>query len=225
VGPLKVKLLNFTQDAEKICAIAARVCCSPIGIDEISKRLTKDEVEKLLKNIISARHHSILEHCSFTFGIEGISRILLAQLTRHRVASFAVQSQRRVTFKDGIEFVIPDTIRKNEALLKKYNDIIENIKLLYKEFLEANIPAEDARYILPSASMTKIVITMNARELRHFFALRCCNKAQRETRDLACRMLDLVKKKAPLLFYDAGPGCVRDGCKEVSPCGKLLKKV
>jgi len=221
---MKVKLLNFTENPEKMCAIAANLCYSSIDIDKISEKLTEDKIEKLLKNIISAGHYSVLEHSSFTFGIEGVSRTLLAQLTRHRIASFSVQSQRYIKFKYGIEFVIPDTIKKNEVLLRKYNDILKNIELLYREFLEANIPAEDARYILPNASITKIIVTMNARELRHFFSLRCCNKSQKEIRDLACHMLNLLKKRAPILFYNAGPNCVGDGCKEVSPCAKPWKK-
>ena len=107
--------------------------------------------------------------------------------------------------------------------MKKYNDFLNSAQTLYKEYLDAGVPAEDARYLLPNASATKIIVTMNARELRHFFALRCCNRAQWEIRDMACKMLNLAKKAAPLLFADAGPDCARDGCNETFPCGKPWK--
>ncbi|MDR1401084.1 MAG: FAD-dependent thymidylate synthase [Endomicrobium sp.] len=217
---MKIELLNFTYEAEKMCAVAAGLCYSSVGVDEVFKRFSeKNEVKKILKKVILAGHHSVLEHASFTFGIEDVSRSLLAQLTRHRMASFSVQSQRYVKFSSDIEFVIPDTIKKNIELLEKYNNILENIGLLYKEFLGAGIPVEDARYILPNASPTKLMITMNARELRHFFSLRCCGKSQGEIRSVACRMLDIVKEKASLLFCDAGPKCVRGNCEEVFSCG------
>ena len=223
--PLKVKLLKFTNDPEKTCAIAGRLCYSAAGIDEIAEKFTKEKTEELLGKIISSGHLSVLEHASFTFGVEGVSRTLLAQLTRHRIASFSVQSQRYVKFKDGVDFVIPHTIAKDEKTLSKYNTFLKAAEELYKEFLAADIPAEDARYILPNAAATKIIITMNARELRHFFALRCCNRAQWEIREMACRMLNLARREAPILFGDAGPDCVRDGCHEAFPCDTPWKKV
>ena len=222
---MKVKLLKFTQDPEKVCAIAGRLCYSFSGIDEISEKFTKEKIKELLGKIISSGHHSVLEHASFTFGVEGVSRALLAQLTRHRIASFSVQSQRYVKFKNGVEFVTPGTIKKDKNLLKKYEEFLKNTEKLYKEYLDAGIPAEDARYILPNASSTKIIITMNARELRHFFALRCCSRAQWEIREMACRMLNLVKKEATILFSDAGPDCLRHGgCRESVPCGAPWNK-
>ncbi|GHT54577.1 flavin-dependent thymidylate synthase [Endomicrobiia bacterium] len=220
---MKVKLLKFTPEPEKICAIAARLCYSFASIDEISEKFTKEKIKELLDKVISSGHNSVLEHASFTFGVEGVSRSLLAQLTRHRIASFSVQSQRYVKFKNGVEFVVPETIKRDKNLLEKYNNFLKNTEKLYKEFLDADIPAEDARYILPNASATKIVITMNARELRHFFSLRSCNRAQWEIRDMACRMLSLVRREASLLFSDAGPDCVREGCHEVFTCGKPWK--
>ncbi|MCL2144223.1 MAG: FAD-dependent thymidylate synthase [Endomicrobia bacterium] len=221
---MKVKLLKFTQDPEKVCAIAGRLCYSFSGIDEISKKFTKEKIKELLGKIISSGHHSVLEHASFTFGAEGVSRALLAQLTRHRIASFSVQSQRYVKFKTGVEFITPGTIKKDKNLLKKYEEFLKSTEKLYKEYLDAGIPAEDARYILPNASATKIIMTMNARELRHFFSLRCCNRAQWEIREMSCRMLNLVKKEAPILFSDAGPDCLRLGCRESFPCGSPWKK-
>ncbi|GHT36626.1 flavin-dependent thymidylate synthase [Endomicrobiia bacterium] len=220
---MKVKLLKFTPEPEKICAIAARLCYSSASIDEISEKFTKEKIRELFGKVISSGHNSVLEHASFTFGVEGVSRSLLAQLTRHRIASFSVQSQRYVKFKNGVEFIVPETIKRDRSLLEKYNNFLKNTEKLYKEFLDADIPVEDARYILPNASATKIVITMNARELRHFFSLRSCNRAQWEIRGMACRMLSLVRKEASLLFSDAGPDCIREGCHEAFTCGKPWK--
>ncbi|MDR0617841.1 MAG: FAD-dependent thymidylate synthase [Endomicrobium sp.] len=222
---MKVKLLQFTQEPEKVCALAARLCYSPTTIDELSKSFDKAKIEKLLSKVISSGHYSVLEHASFTFGVEDVSRALLAQLTRHRVASFSVQSQRYVKLKDGLEFTVPESIKKNTNLLKKYNDFLSHVEKLYKEFLDAGVPTEDARFILPNASTTKILFTMNARELRHFFSLRTCNRAQWEIQELACYMLNLVKKEAPLLFNNAGPSCIREGCRETFVCGKPWQKI
>jgi thymidylate synthase (FAD) len=220
---MRVKLLKSTKDAEKMCALAARLCYSATTIDDIDEDLTNDKVKDLLNKVISSRHHSVLEHASFTFSVEGISRALLAQLTRHRIASFSVQSQRYVKFKSGLDFIFPETIKKDEKLLEKYNNFLENTENLYKEFLEAGIPAEDARYILPNGAATQIIMTMNARELRHFFSVRCCNRAQWEIKGMACRVLNIVKKEAPLLFENAGPDCAREGCHETFTCGKPWK--
>jgi len=222
---MKVKLLKFTSDPEKSCATAARLCYSAAGIDEISQKLTKEKIKDLLGRVIASGHHSVLEHASFSFGIEGVSRALLAQFTRHRVASFSVQSQRYVKFDKGVDFITPATIKKDKKTHLKYNEFLKNIENFYKELLSAGIPAEDARYILPNAASTKVFLTMNARELRHFFSLRCCNRAQWEIRAMSCQMLNLAKKAAPLLFSDAGPDCVRDGCHEDKPCGKPWKKI
>jgi thymidylate synthase (FAD) len=221
---MKVKLLKFTQEPEKMCAIAAKLCYSAADATEIVDKFTEEKIKELLDKLISSGHHSVLEHASFIFAVEGISRALLVQLTRHRIASFSVQSQRYVEFKDGVEFVVPETIKKDSCILRKYNEFLKNTEKLYKEFLDAGIPAEDSRYILPNASTTKVIITMNARELRHFFSLRTCNRSQWEIKDMACRMLSLVRKKAPLLFSDAGPSCTRESCHEIFPCGKPWEK-
>ena len=221
-----VELLKYTNEPEKTCAIAGRLCYSSVGIEELKEKLTQEKIEDILNKIIKSGHLSVLEHASFSFGIEGVSRALLAQLTRHRIASFSVQSQRYVRFdKKAVDFVIPPTIAKDENLLEQYNEFLKTSQQYYNKFLQAGIPAEDARYVLPNASATKIVITMNARELRHFFELRCCNRAQWEIRDMACRMLNLAKKVAPILFKDAGPNCVRTNCTESKPCGKPWKKL
>ena len=158
----------------------------------------------------------------FTFRIEGISRVTLAQLTRHRLASFSVQSQRYVKMNDW-KAVIPDTITKSK-FLQEADEQIRHSMDLYRRMVEAGIPAEDARYVTPQAITTNLVMTMNARELRHFFSLRCCNRAQWEIRHLADEMLRLCRKEAPILFETAGPGCVTGNCPESRPCGQPRNK-
>jgi thymidylate synthase (FAD) len=214
---LKIKLLNFTKKSEEVCGSAAHSCYS--NISQLNER---SQIIKILSKVIRNKHYSVLEHASFTFSIDGVSRTLLAQITRHRLASFSVQSQRYVRFKKIYNrFIIPHTIKKNKLMLNKYYSLLNKILNLYNELLEQNIPTEDARYILPNASTTNIIFTMNARELRHFFSLRCCNKAQWEIRELACKMLHIVKSKVPLLFILAGPDCVRvEGCHKLIPCKK-----
>lgn len=220
-----VELLRYTNEPEKTCAVAGRLCYSSVGIEELKEKLTQEKIEDILTRIIKSGHMSVLEHASFTFGVEGVSRALLAQLTRHRIASFSVQSQRYVRFdKKTPDFVIPPKIAKDENLLNQYNEFLKISQDYYNKFLAAGIPAEDARYVLPNASSTKIVMTMNARELRHFFELRCCNRAQWEIRNMACQMLKLAKEAAPILFADAGPNCLRGGCTEDKPCGNPWKK-
>ncbi|MBQ3834932.1 MAG: FAD-dependent thymidylate synthase [Elusimicrobia bacterium] len=220
-----VELLRYTNEPEKTCAVAGRLCYSSVGIEELKEKLTQEKIEDILTRIIKSGHMSVLEHASFTFGVEGVSRALLAQLTRHRIASFSVQSQRYVRFdKKTPDFVIPPKIAKDENLLNQYNEFLKISQDYYNKFLAAGIPAEDARYVLPNASSTKIVMTMNARELRHFFELRCCNRAQWEIRNMACQMLKLAKQAAPVLFADAGPNCLRGGCTEDKPCGSPWKK-
>jgi thymidylate synthase (FAD) len=221
---MKVKLLKFTKEADKLCASAAKLCYENSNIYNILKKLTLLETKNILKKIISSGHCSVLEHASFTFYIENISRSLLAQFTRHRIASFSVQSQRYVNFKKNMSFIIPESIKKDVKLLKFYKKSLLSSYNLYKYLLSVGIAAEDARYVLPNASETKIIVTMNARELRHFFSLRMCNRAQLEIRTVANRMLSLVKKKAPLLFYDSGANCIKGKCIEFFSCGNPFNK-
>lgn len=219
---MNVTLLNFTPAPEKTVVLAAKLCYSDSNISQLEESVTGVSYEKFLTKILKMGHLSVLEHVSFTFGIEGISRATSHQLVRHRLASYSQQSQRYVKFKDKLEFVIPSSIQKNEGVQKIFSDTIESIYKLYKDMLEAGIPAEDARYILPNAAETKIIVTMNARELLHFFGLRTCERAQWEIRDMAKRMLALAKKEAPFIFKKAGPGCVSTGkCTEGElTCGR-----
>lgn len=217
-----VTLLQHTQDAENIAALAARLCYSPAKISDLADNHSSVINFKLLKKIVSLGHHSVLEHLSFTFGIEGISRVTSHQLVRHRMASYSQQSQRYVAQGGYLDCIIPPSIEKNSGLREKFIDLVASLKEFYDEMISANIPLEDARYILPGSSETKIIVTMNARELRHFFQLRCCNRAQWEIRDMAKAMLKLVKAKAPHVFEDAGPSCLRGPCPEGEmSCGKM----
>ena len=212
-----VKLIAFTPNPDKIAALAARTCYSGDTIKSIDETLTSDKIKYILNKVIKSGHHSTLEHVNFTFSIEGVSRVLLAQLTRHRIASFSVRSQRYVNHENAT-YYIPDTLSENFELKQKYDKCINDIKDLYKTFTGNNIPIEDARYILPNSTTTSLIMTMNARELLHFFNLRCCKRAQTEIRNLANIMLRLVKKEAPIIFQNAGASCVSGKCTEVKPC-------
>ncbi|MBI5327593.1 MAG: FAD-dependent thymidylate synthase [Deltaproteobacteria bacterium] len=204
---MKVTLLNFTPAPEKTIVLAARLCYSDSDISQLEKKVEDISYEKFLGKILKMGHLSVLEHASFTFGIEGISRATSHQLVRHRLASYSQQSQRYVKFKEP-EFVTPPSVKKNLELEEKFSGTVASLYNFYNEMLEAGIPAEDARYIFPNAATTKIIVTMNARELLHFFGLRSCERAQWEIRDMAKKMLALVKKEAPFIFKKAGPGCV-----------------
>jgi thymidylate synthase (FAD) len=211
---MKVNLIKYTREPEKMVAVAARLCYSPVGVDELMDKLGVEDVEKLVRFVIKSGHHSTTEHINFTFAIEGVSRALTHQLVRHRIASYNQQSQRYVKFKDNFEYVIPPSIEKDKDSKKKFDSLISNIHNLYKELLDSGVEAEDARYILPNASETKIIVTMDGRELLHFFTVRCCSRAQWEIRELAKEMLKLVRKVAPVVFEEAGPNCLRGPCPE-----------
>jgi len=217
---VKVTLLNSTPDPEVTIAMAARLCYSDATVEELKDKVRKISIEKFLGKIIKMGHLSVLEHAGFTFGVEGISRATSHQLVRHRLASYSQQSQRYVKFFRP-EYVTPDTINLDPEKKKRFEGEIRRIYALYKELVDEGVPAEDARYILPNAACTKIIVTMNARELLHFFRLRCCERAQWEIREMATRMLELAKKKAPFVFRYSGPACVEGPCSEGEmTCGK-----
>jgi len=215
---MNIELLSYTPEPEKVVALAARLCYSPASIAELQQKLESSDIESFLDKIMSLGHHSVLEHASFTFGIEGISRVTSHQLVRHRIASFSQQSQRYVSHKDEFTSIMPDTIADNTDARQIFAFVSETVHKAYAQLVDMGIPAEDARYILPNATETKIVMSMNARELLHFFALRCCQRAQWEIREMAVEMLRLVKKIAPVIFRAAGPGCVKGLCPEGKFC-------
>lgn len=221
---MKVSLLRYTPDPELTVALAARLCYSPVSIDELNTRLSSADVTAFLEKIMSLGHQSVLEHASFTFGIDGISRVTSHQLVRHRIASFSQQSQRYVTLKERFDTVVPPTVKERRDLEERFQAQIDALHGLYAELVEAGIPAEDARYLLPNATCTNLVMTMNARELLHFFELRCCERAQWEIRAMAVEMLWLVREVAPVIFRDAGPGCLMGPCPEGSmTCGRMAE--
>ncbi len=218
---MKVALLQYTPDPERTVALAARLCYSPVGIGELQEKLSSADIKSFLAKIMSLGHQSVLEHASFTFGIDGISRVTSHQLVRHRIASFSQQSQRYVSHRERFAAVTPPTVREDPEMLARFEAQLRELHKTYAEMVEAGIPAEDARYILPNATQTNIVMTMNARELLHFFTLRCCERAQWEIRAMAVEMLRLAKGVAPMIFQKAGPGCLTAPCPEgTMTCGK-----
>lgn len=260
---MKVELLSYTPNPDKLVAIAAKLCYSKVGVDGIQEKLTDKDIERFLNALMEMGHESPLEHVNFTFAIEGVSRVLEQQLTRHRIASYSIQSGRYVK-RENPDFYISESISSNEKALqiylntcnecvKAYNQIFDlllqdyceqffntNIaeiyyenKGTYIEYVKINNKAkyndftkkamENARYIFPNSLETKIIFTMNARELLHVFEKRCCERSQDEIKELANKMLLLVKKVAPVLFKYAGASCVKGKCPEGSmSCGKSL---
>lgn len=251
---IKVKLLAHTPDPEQTVAMAAKLCYSPSGIEDIRDGLTEEKTASFINMLADLGHASPTEHASFTFGIEGISRACSHQLVRHRIASYSQQSQRYV---DGtkFEFVTPPEIAKNEKALKAYENALDIQAKAYKEIRDALVVGyitdftdkeyvgtdyeiieqfkldnkkqcsafikkanEDARFILPNASTTKIVCTFNARSLQNFFAHRCCNRAQWEIREVAEQMLLQCLEVAPNLFKNCGPSCLFGPCPEGNMC-------
>lgn len=244
---MKVQLIAHTPEPEKVVAAAAKLCYSNAQIDTLLDGLTPEKSRDFVEMLASLGHESPTEHASFTFAIEGVSRSLLAQITRHRMASFSVQSQRYVNLKNP-EFVIPHEVENYPAALEQFNEsmamaadnyhkVTEVLKAAHREkYLaqgleekEANRKAEkqaieDARFILPNACTTKMIMTMNARSLNNFFRHRCCTRAQWEIRELADEMLKLVCEVAPSLFVRSGPPCVSGPCPEGKmSCGRVVE--
>ncbi|MCX7771256.1 MAG: FAD-dependent thymidylate synthase [Proteobacteria bacterium] len=227
---LKVSILEHTPNPENIVALSARICYSSIGIDELKEKLPQKEKEKLINILRESGHLSPFEHVSFTFAVEGISRACSHQLVRHRLASYSQQSQRYVSEETGFDYIVPPLFKEDknlkniflEAMEKSHEYYCKLLKELENRGIKGETARQDARFVLPNAAETKIIVTMNARELLHFFRVRCCNRAQWEIRELAIEMLKLVKKIAPLLFVDAGPSCVKENCPEGRfTCGKI----
>ncbi len=211
---MQVELLYHTPDPERAIATAARLCYAPVGAAELMETMPPERVRSVLSTIMESGHFSTLEHASYTFAVDGVSRALTHQLVRHRIASFNQQSQRYVKFKNGFDVVKPESVEANPEASALFDETIQTVKDAYARLLELGLPAEDARYLLPNAAESKIVITMNVRELLHFFELRCCNRAQWEIREMAWKMLELARPTAPFIFADAGAPCVHGACPE-----------
>jgi len=217
-----VTLLRRTAEPETAVALAARLCYSPDRIGDLERGVDAAAAATLIRRIVGLGHLSVLEHAVFCFGVEGISRAASHQLVRHRLASYSQQSQRYVAAGKDFEHVVPPSVAASPALVRTYRRLMQECGRRYRELLDAGIPAEDARFVLPNAAATRVIVTMNARELRHFFSMRCCLRAQWEIRELAERMLGLARGAAPVLFEGCGPACVRGPCPEGKlTCGRL----
>ena len=221
---LKVTLLDYTPNPDQVIAAAARLCYSNQDVDKIVETFSKDEVKtaEFVAKLIELHHDSPLEHVSFTFAIEGIDRSVSHQLVRHRIASYSQRSQRYVSEKE-FEYITPPSIQANEEASEIFKATMNTINEAYNKLSDLGIPKEDARYVLPNACETKIIVTMNARSLFNFFNHRCCNRAQWAIRALAYQMLRLVQKVAPETFKNSGPYCVSHGyCPEGKmSCGRF----
>lgn len=246
---MKVILLDYTPNPEKVVAAAAKLCYSASDVASLYDKQTPEAVERFLNLLGEIGHESPIEHCSFTFGIEGVSRSLLAQITRHRIASFSVQSQRYVPMRaEDFAYVTPPEVAADQEALAIYEQSMKNAIDSYRELADIlqkkhteelvkqgmeetaaakkaeKMAIEDARFVLPNAAQTKLVMTMNARSLLNFFRHRCCNRAQWEIRAVANEMLRLVKEVAPHLFAFAGPSCLCGRCPEGKmSCGKMTQ--
>ena len=226
---MKAVLIRHTLSPEEVVALGARLCYSKARVDDLLDKVEAKDQTEFVHKIMSMGHDSVLEHASFTFGIEGVSRTLLAQITRHRVASFSVQSQRYVSYEKGFGYIVPPKI---EALgadavaeFERQMDTMHQWYVQWQEKLGTGEGGnEDARFVLPGACETRMMVTMNVRELRHFFSLRMCSRAQWEIRALANEMHRLCMEVAPALFENAGPACLRGACPEgEKTCGKMLQ--
>ena len=215
---LFVELLSHTPDPENIVSMGAKLCYTSSGIKDLKCKIWGNDQAKFIRKLKSVGHESPFEHVAFTFGIEGVSRSLLAQITRHRIASFSVQSQRYVDetyVNDTFDFVIPESIELlGVESVTVFKEQMAKMQEFYDFWRDKGVVPEDARFVLPNAASTKMVVTMNARELMHFFRLRCCRRAQWEIRALAGKMLDLVLDVAPVLFEKSGPSCWSGICPE-----------
>ena len=231
----KVRLLGYTtsmngEGPEAIVAAAGKLCYSKVGVEQIAEKMTEEDVIKFLGLLTNLGHYSPFEHANFTFGIEGISRACSHQIVRHRTGKYSQQSQRYVDLESTFQIIIPPEIEKCPEAVEIYKKSIINDFDVYKNITEtlehkyinegldkktANKKAiEDARFSLPNACETKLVMTMDARNLINFFDKRCCNRAQWEVREVANQMLDLVLEVAPHLFAKAGAKCVFGKCPE-----------
>ena len=241
---MKVKLIAHTPEPEKVVAAAAKLCYSNAQIDDLLDGLTPEASRAFVEKLASMGHESPTEHASFTFAIEGVSRSLLAQITRHRIASYSVQSQRYVNLHE-FDYVLPPEIAEDEeaaaafdgamrAQAQQYAQLTQVLKEKHRQrYLDQGCDEktaarraekqalEDARFVLPNACTTKMIVTMNARSLNNFFRHRCCMRAQWEIRALANEMLRLVCAAAPSLFAKSGPPCVAGPCPEgAMSCGR-----
>lgn len=243
---MKVVLLEHTPNPERVIAMSAKLCYSPVGVEALNAKMSDDEVKQFVKKLMSMGHESPLEHVSFTFAVEGVSRVLTHQLVRHRIASYTQQSQRYVKL-DAFDYIVPPEIAAIPEALALFQESMAKDQKTYDALVEILVPKyqtmymshgktekralqmaekkaiEDARFVFPNACETKIVFTMNARSLRHFLEHRTCMRAQWEIRAMAEEMLRVLKPVAPSIFENAGPNCVKGPCPEgAMTCGEMV---
>ncbi|MGC7871466.1 FAD-dependent thymidylate synthase [Desulfosporosinus sp. SYSU MS00001] len=218
---MRVDLIQYTPDPEKVVAAAARLCYSADPVPELLDRLEDETVARFVRKLRDMGHLSPFEHVSFQFSIDGVSRVLSHQLVRHRIASYSQRSQRYVK-ENGFDYVVPPSIQRSPEAMERFAKVMANLQEEYQA-LQAMVPAEDARFVLPNACTTSLMATFNARSLLNFFEHRTCMRAQWEIRALAEKMLNLVRGPAPNLFSEAGPTCVTQGvCHQGTySCGRL----
>ena len=229
---LNVTLLQSTPDPDRAVAVAGRLCYAPVSAAELTQGMSDEDVAKLVRILVCSGHHSALEHASFTFAVDGVSRACTHQLVRHRVASYNQQSQRYVNFGAGDSFVFPPSLAANVEAQAVFLEAMDQARSAYDRLVELGLAEgrtresvqEDARFVLPNAAETKIVVTMNARELRHFFRVRCCRRAQWEINAMAWKLRSMVRDVSPHLFEGSGPGCLYGTCPEGKmTCGDPYK--
>lgn len=215
------KLINYSENPEKNVALAARLCYSADGAEELEAKMSQEDMNNLVRKVVNLGHYSTLEHTYFYFHIV-CSRVASHQLVRHRIGvSYSQRSQRYVK-EDDFDYITPPKIAKNKEAAAEYKEWMEKAKGIYNKMLDLDIQAEDARFLLPTVK-TNLMVSFNARSLYHFFSLRCCSRAQWEIRSLANQMLKQVKNVAPVLFEKAGPPCEAEGfCPEGEmSCGRI----
>lgn len=223
---MKVQLIRHTSGIEQLIGSTARLCYSDSNIDDLRVAHSKESNEALIRDLINKGHESPLEHATFTFAVEGVSRSLTHQLVRHRIAVFTQQSQRYVSLNTKEDeddwFVVPPAIERDLDALELFTQEMERVANAYQKLTDMGIAPEDARSVLPNATATKIIFTMNGRALLNFFGLRCCTSAQLEIRTLANKMLKLCKEVCPVIFENAGAKCLALGyCNETRiACGR-----
>lgn len=205
---MKVTLISYTD--ESVANKATQRCRSGKPYAELGDK-------NVLDHAIGSGHDSVLEFVDYTFAIDGISRACSHQLVRHRMASYEQTSQRHVNM-DGFQYIMPISIQNDVESENEYKQLMNRIASFYKDMLNAGIPEEDARYILPNACATNLIMKINARSLKNFLSLRMCNQAQWEIRELADEVYKLVCEHTPEVAKYMGPPCWFEGCKESKPC-------
>jgi len=234
---MEVQLLSHTKAPQLVIYAAAKQCYSKkdaYSIFQSAEKESSETISVFIKELMQRGHLSTVEHVSFTFSITGVSRVCTHQLVRHRVASFSQQSQRYVDM-DNFEYVTPPLVERDGQLKEKFTKAIAQIKEIYQQMkmsatakknMDKEAVNQDLRFLLPQAVTTKIVVTMNCRELLHFFEERLCARAQWEIRELGEKMRALCTEVLPEVFSGAGAKCETRGyCPEGHRgCGKYPAK-